>query len=180
MGLCFLLFSRLGGCVCMVALGFQEHKASWKIWKRYGVTPTTFYWSRKVTSPGQIQKWRNTQAFKGRDEKSHCKGAWMMGSRERCHFCKHFSMVHQNLAPTVWPQASFPLPNWTPFSFAGFPRWLIGKESACQAGDASAIPGSGRSPGEGTANPLQYSCWENPMDRRDWRVTGVTKESDTA
>ena len=42
MGLCFLLFSRLGGCVCMVALGFQEHKASWKIWKRYGaVTAAT-------------------------------------------------------------------------------------------------------------------------------------------
>ena len=33
------------------------------------------------------------------------------------------------------------------------------------AGDAGSIPGSGRSPGEGNGNPLQYSCLENPMDR---------------
>jgi len=39
------------------------------------------------------------------------------------------------------------------------------KESACNAGDLSLIPGSGRSPGEGNGNPLQYSCLQNPMDR---------------
>ena len=50
----------------------------------------------------------------------------------------------------------------------GLPRWLSGKESACQAGDAGLIPGSGRSPGEGNGNPLQYSCLENPMDREAW------------
>ena len=33
------------------------------------------------------------------------------------------------------------------------------------AGDSGSIPGSGRSPGEGNGNPLQYSCLENPMDR---------------
>ena len=38
------------------------------------------------------------------------------------------------------------------------------KESACNAGDPSLIPGSGRSPGEGNVNPLQYSCLENTMD----------------
>ena len=32
-------------------------------------------------------------------------------------------------------------------------------------GDLGSIPGSGRSPGEGHGNPLQYSCLENPMDR---------------
>ena len=43
------------------------------------------------------------------------------------------------------------------------------------------IPGSGRSPGEGNGNPLQYSCLENPMDREAWRVTvhEVIKELDT-
>ena len=41
-------------------------------------------------------------------------------------------------------------------------------ESACNAGDLGSIPGSGRSPGEGNGNPLQYSCLENPMDRRAW------------
>ena len=39
------------------------------------------------------------------------------------------------------------------------------KASAYTAGDLGSIPGSGRSPGEGNGNPLQYSCLENPMDR---------------
>jgi len=57
------------------------------------------------------------------------------------------------------------------------PPWLRGKESACNAGYADSIPGSGRSPGEGHGNPLQYSCLENPMDRGAWWATvhGVTK-----
>ena len=53
------------------------------------------------------------------------------------------------------------------------PRWLNGKES-CQAGnagDVGSIPGSGRSPGEGSDNPLQYSCLENSMDRGAWWAT---------
>ena len=39
-----------------------------------------------------------------------------------------------------------------------------GKESACNAGDLSSVPGLRRSPGEGNGNPVQYSCLENPMD----------------
>ena len=42
------------------------------------------------------------------------------------------------------------------------------QESACNAGDLGSIPGSGRSPGEGNGNPLQYSCLENFMDRGSW------------
>ena len=44
------------------------------------------------------------------------------------------------------------------------------KESTCNTGDASLIPGLGRSPGEENGNPLQYSCLENPMDRGGWRA----------
>ena len=40
-----------------------------------------------------------------------------------------------------------------------------GKESACNAGDQGLTPGSGRAPGEGNGNQLQYSCLENPMGR---------------
>ena len=49
--------------------------------------------------------------------------------------------------------------------------------SACNARDMSSIPGSGRSPGEGNGNPLQYSCLENPMDGGAWWATvhGVAK-----
>ena len=51
------------------------------------------------------------------------------------------------------------------------------KASACNAGDLGSIPGSGRSPGEGNGNPLQYSCMENPMDGGAWWATvhGVAK-----
>ena len=52
----------------------------------------------------------------------------------------------------------------------GFPRGSDDKESACDAGDMGLIPGSGRSPGEGHGNPLQYSGLENPMDRGAWRA----------
>ena len=46
--------------------------------------------------------------------------------------------------------------------------------------DPGSVPGSGRSPGGGNGNPLQYSCLGNPMDRGAWQaiVHGVTKESD--
>ena len=50
----------------------------------------------------------------------------------------------------------------------GFPGGSDGKESACNAQDLGLIPGSGRSPGEGNGNPLQYSCLENPMDGGAW------------
>ena len=46
-----------------------------------------------------------------------------------------------------------------------------GKESACNAEDASLIIGSGRFPEEGNGNPLQYSCLENPMVRGAWQAT---------
>ena len=61
------------------------------------------------------------------------------------------------------------------------PRSFLGgsdsKGSACNAGDPGSITGSGRSPGEGNGNPLQYFCLESSMDRGTWRDTvhGVKK-----
>ena len=46
-----------------------------------------------------------------------------------------------------------------------FPGGSDGKASVYNAGDLGSIPGSGRSPGEGNGNPLQYYCLENPVDR---------------
>ena len=59
----------------------------------------------------------------------------------------------------------------------GHPLWLSVKNFSGNAGDMGLMPGSGRSPGEGNRNPLQYSCLGNPMDRGAWRATvhGVTK-----
>ena len=62
--------------------------------------------------------------------------------------------------------------------FMGFPGGSDGKESACNVGDLALIPGSGRSPGEGTGYPLQYSSLENSIDKGAWWATvhGVTKK----
>ena len=66
----------------------------------------------------------------------------------------------------------------------GLPSWLSSKESVCNAGDTGdmgVIPGSGRSPGEGNSNPLQYSCLDNPMDSGAWQASPRGhKESDTS
>ena len=59
----------------------------------------------------------------------------------------------------------------------GLPGGSEVKASARNAEDLGSIPGSGRSPGEGNGNPLQYSCLENPTDGGAWWATvhGVTK-----
>ena len=61
---------------------------------------------------------------------------------------------------------------------------LVVKSSSANAGDVrdvGSIPGSGRSPGGGNDNPLQYSCLENPMDRGSWQavVHGVAESDKT-
>ena len=50
----------------------------------------------------------------------------------------------------------------------GFPDGSVVKNPSANEGDAGSIPGSGRSPGGGHGNPLQYSCLKNPMDRGAW------------
>ena len=70
--------------------------------------------------------------------------------------------------------------NWQlicPPAHLGLPCWLSDKVSACSAGDPGSVPGSGRSPGEGNGNPLQYSCLANSRDRGAWWaiVHGVAK-----
>ena len=66
------------------------------------------------------------------------------------------------------------------FISPGFPSGAVVKNPPANAGDTvdvGSIPGSGRSPGKGNGNPLQYSSLANSMDRGDWRATAhrVTK-----
>ena len=73
--------------------------------------------------------------------------------------------------------------------FSGLPWWFGGKDSACQMQETLAthqsnpgsIPRSGRSPGEGNGNPLQFCCLGSPIESGAWWATvdGVAKESDT-
>ena len=69
-----------------------------------------------------------------------------------------------------------------PLQGFGFPGGSDSKEPAYNAGDMGSIPGSGRFPGEGNGNPLQYSCLENSVNRGTWgggHSSGDHKESDT-
>ena len=83
-----------------------------------------------------------------------------------CLFCLKSSLWSSDLpcllATAILDSFSlFYLPNtWksTKFLNLGFPHSSVGKESAYNAGELGLIPGSGRSPGEGNGNPLQYSC----------------------
>ena len=63
------------------------------------------------------------------------------------------------------------------FIHKDFPGGSDGKASAYNEGDPGSIPGSGRCPGEGNGNPLQYPCLDNPMDEGTWYATvhGVAK-----
>ena len=58
-----------------------------------------------------------------------------------------------------------------------FPSGSEGKESACNAGDQGSISGSGRSPGEGNSNPLQYSFLEIPWAEEPDRLQSMRLQS---
>ena len=60
---------------------------------------------------------------------------------------------------------------------SGLPKWFSGEEPTSNARDPGLIPGLGKSPGERSGNPLQYSCLGNPTERRDgWAtVPGVLR-----
>ena len=85
--------------------------------------------------------------------------------------------------PTHWVMSSLSdgfVLDLVPLSFGsgreGFPSESVVKKLPADVGDVGSVSGSGRSPGEGNGNPLQYSCLENPMDRGAWpaAVHGVT------
>ena len=79
-------------------------------------------------------------------------------------------------APSVLCQTSIFIVAYS--LYQGFPSGSEVKASACNAGDLGLIPGSGRSPGEGNGNLLQYSYLENSMDGGAWWATfihGVAK-----
>ena len=83
-------------------------------------------------------------------------------------FHSFISVNVSNSAIVTMPNAGQKLNYFCVSPLPGFRGSLVGKGSACSAGDPSLIPGSGRSPAEGNSNPLQYACLENPIDRGTW------------
>ena len=65
--------------------------------------------------------------------------------------------------------------------YISYPGGSVVENLPANAGDAASIPGSGRFPGEGNGNPLQYSCLGNPIVREAWQAIlhRVTKALDT-
>ena len=89
--------------------------------------------------------------------------------------CPLIWWCHPTISSSVTPFSSCPQSFPASGSFKintspnlDFPGGLDGKVSVYDAGDLGSIPGSGRFPGEGNGNPLQYSCLENPMDGGAW------------
>ena len=113
---------------------------------------------------------------------------WALGLQSTPHPCRREHQCSPQLPtrpwrhPRQWAGTTFralhPLKlDWGHLWENGLPRWLRGKESACNSGDRGSIPGSGRSPGGGNGHPFQYSCLENPKDRGiSWvTVCGIAK-----
>ena len=91
---------------------------------------------------------------------------WELVDREAWHAAIH-GVAKSRTRLSDWTEL-----NW--FLRKGFLSGLVGKEPVCNLGDAEdtgSIPGSGKSPGGGCGNPLQYSCLENPRDRGAWQAT---------
>ena len=88
---------------------------------------------------------------------------WALSQLTRCQLhtsaCLSTAATGQEHLPATGPQHE------------GLPGGSDGKQSACSTGDPGSIPGSGRSPGEGHGNPLQYSCLEHSMHEESWRAT---------
>ena len=96
---------------------------------------------------------------------------WVSDATQLSHLLSPPSLFALNL-PSIEVFSNEDL--WAANSYMRLTWWLSGKEPACNKGDArdaGSISGSGRSPGGGNSNLPQYSCKENPMDRRAWQAT---------
>ena len=102
-----------------------------------------------------------------------------ISSHEILNFGRIWGYLGQ-LSMLLWSLYYIESAIWGIIGYWEFPEALVVKNVPANAGDKGdmdLIPGSGRSPEGENGNPLQYSCWENPMDRGAWRaaVHGVTQ-----
>ena len=102
---------------------------------------------------------------------------WMMPCGKQPHSCDHTPLCH-------WPHGlstnlSSMLPLKKKIKLSDFPGGSDGKEPACNAGDPTLIPGSGRFPGEGNGYPLQYSCLENSITEEAGGLQSMGSQSQT-
>ena len=115
--------------------------------------------------------WQMSQSIQDINLVERLSSPYLWNFKKRQHFLlsitspnpDFFSYIHWHLGH------SFCLISLT--IIGGLPWWLSDSKFTCNVEDAGSIPGSGRSPGEGNDNPLQYSCLGNPIDKETWRDT---------
>ena len=118
----------------------------------------------------EIKEWKIRNTFSSTDKEFSNHDSYLKLKLIILYLCYCFQKFQQktdaHLSKRIWSQFQYCLRVSSD-----------SKESACNAGDSSLIPGLGRSPGEGNGNPLQYSCLENSMDRGAWQaiVHGVAR-----
>ena len=96
------------------------------------------------------------------------------------NWAKTLFSAFSSVIPIVFLRSHFFVIQIMALMFYGLPSGTRGKETPANAGDlrdVGSVPGLARSPGGRNGNPLQYSCWENPMDKGAWWATvhGVAK-----
>ena len=116
------------------------------------------------------------------DLSSSCSCLTYKAKGHSCHYLTHWGFqILENLPWLLYlnniilERKNKSKPGTEEFYSFCFPGSSDGKESVCNVGDWGSIPGLGRSPGKGNANPFQYSCLQNPMDEEAW---WAHKESD--
>ena len=137
--------------------------------------------------PACVQTWAGVNGNKGGHLRSSTQVAQWQRIRLQCRRPGFNPWVRK----IPWRREKLPAPvycivhgvakSWTQLSdFHFHPGGSVVKNlpaNAGHSGDRGSIPGSGRSPGEGNGNPLQYSCLENPMDGGVWRAMRVGHNS---
>ena len=136
----------------------QEEVKCWR-WRkrgdRQGWHPSSKDYQRKEDVKKQWEELKST-AWETVMDKQHCPERWWKWGTYKISlqssWCCNFFFFSLNSKSDCW--AIFD--SW--FVTQGFPGGSMVKNPLASAGDTGSIPGSGRSPGEGNGNPLQYSC----------------------
>ena len=133
-------------------------------------------WSASDITQGDAPGVRSSPSWSSSTAKMHlglcppAKHPWVCVS---CEPSSRNATLLAEVGKTASPRPMWFFTFWVPeplwaSKLPGFPGGSDGKESTCNAGHLGPIPGSGRSPGEGHGNPLQYSCLGNLMARGAW------------
>ena len=125
-------------------------------------------WKQRDLDSSGARRWQQAQV-------KHCtEHGWVSNRQHQCIWELRDVCSQPHPSPTRWDTQDGAVICVSPTSEAksgASQNFGVSKESTWTAGDPGSILGSGRLPGEGNGNPLQYSFLENYMDRRAWQAT---------